>query len=95
MEKSEILICECHSSEHQIIITYCNEDNIYYGHIHLTNRSFWSRLVNGIKFIFGYKCKYGHWDEFVFTNRHSDKLIEMGNKMKTAAYVQTDKGNSI
>lgn len=93
MENSEILTCECHSSEHQIIITYCNEDNIYYAHIHLTNTNFWSRLIGGIKYIFGYKCKYGNWDEFIFSPSQAMKLIEMGNKMKITEYVQTDKGN--
>jgi hypothetical protein len=36
--KATVLICECTSREHQIIIEHDNEDNLTYCHIHLVKR---------------------------------------------------------
>lgn len=72
--ESEILICDCNSSEHQIIIHKDSDENTVYCHIHLVKRRFWKRFILGIKYIFGYKCKFGHWDEFIFKPEHSQQI---------------------
>jgi hypothetical protein len=38
----------------------------------------------GIKYIFGYKCKYGHWDCFNLHPEDCDRLIEFIQKYKKA-----------
>ena len=39
--------------------------------VHLNQyRNFFKRFWTGIKYIFGYKCKYGQWD--CFELKHSD-----------------------
>lgn len=72
-----ILICSCNSTEHQMVI-YKTTDPLYgpeaYVHVHLIKRSFWYRLKYGIKYIFGYKSKYGAWDEFILNPGHIDQL---------------------
>jgi hypothetical protein len=86
----EILLCECHSDEHQMLIFYNEEEyengqkyNICYAHVHLsTYESFWKRVVHGIKFMFGYKSKYGAWDEFIFDPKDADKLQELVDYLK-------------
>jgi hypothetical protein len=78
-ELPAILICDCSSCEHQIIIRYDEEDNFVYGEIHLATFSFWKRLVSGVKYIFGYHCKFGHWEEFIWKPEHADKLQELVN----------------
>ena len=50
--------------------------------IHLAKRSFLERLIYGIKYIFGYQCKYGAFDEFIFKKEHSKQLIDVANKLK-------------
>ena len=35
-----VLICDCSSREHQIIIEHDNEDNLTYCHIHLVKHGF-------------------------------------------------------
>ena len=78
----EIMICRCHSTEHQIVVSYNEEDKMLYLHIHLAERSFWRRLKYGLKYIFGYHCKYGHWDEFIFNENDADKLQAMADALK-------------
>jgi hypothetical protein len=76
-EQPAILICDCGSIEHQIVIQQDEEEGLIYCHIYLSNRSFFGRLKYGIKYIFGYKCRYGHWDEFIFKPEHAPKLLEL------------------
>lgn len=71
---NDILICECSSMEHQIVVSYNEDDNIVYCLIYLNNFPFWKRLRAGIKYIFGYKCKYGNFEEFIFSPQHVDKI---------------------
>jgi hypothetical protein len=40
---------------------------------------FWRRFVSGMKYIFGYKCRYGQWDEFIFKPEHSKQLREFSD----------------
>jgi hypothetical protein len=87
--KNDLFICECNSMEHQFIISFdSNEDwNDYiYLHIHLTNNSFFERLIKSVKYFFGYKSKYGCFDEILLdkiqTKRLIDVLSEHYQKMK-------------
>ena len=81
-ENPSLLICKCNSSEHQIIIYHEEHENLFHCSIHLnSNLGFWKRLVLGIKYIFGYGCKYGHWDEFTFDRSHSKALRELSHQL--------------
>jgi hypothetical protein len=77
--KATVLICECSSREHQIIIEHDNEDNLTYCHIHLVKHGFWRRLKAGLKYIFGYKCRYGQWEEFILKPEHANQLRELSD----------------
>ena len=83
LEETEILLCRCHSDEHQILVRHCKDDKELYLSVHLAEHSFWRRLKNGLKYIFGYHCKYGHWDEFIFNENDADKLQAMADALKT------------
>jgi hypothetical protein len=81
MEKErDIVICTCHSTEHQMVISY-SEDIIdwvrypeVYLHIHLKQKSFWLRVRYAIKYIFGYQCRYGAFDEMIIDKKDVDKF---------------------
>jgi len=71
----EIFICACGSLEHQIFFWREEEKNGFlYAEIHLTGRKFWQRLIYGLKYIFGYKSRFGAWDEFLFDKEDEEKL---------------------
>lgn len=73
-----VLICECNSTEHQIVINYDEEDNVAYCHIHLTtHKNFFKRLWAGLRYAFGHKCRYGNWDEFILSDKHAKQLKEL------------------
>jgi len=72
----EIFICSCGSLEHQMYFWYEEEDKLFYTEVHLTGRSFLGRLKYGIKYIFGYKSRFGAWDEFIFDSEAEKQLLE-------------------
>lgn len=86
----ELLICECHSTDHQLILLYKYDEErdengniikkfpMCYMHIHLNDtNTFWQRVKYGIKYIFGYKCRYGAFDEFIFNPEDAPKLQKL------------------
>lgn len=74
LNNEEILICACHSTEHQIVIQKDDKDKVIYCSIHLAPLPWYKRIVNGVKYIFGYRCKYGDFDEFLFDKKHVSLL---------------------
>ena len=55
--KDEIIICDCGSAEHQMVLRYDDDKDLgrmVYVEIHLVNKRWYERLWMGIKYIFGY-----------------------------------------
>ncbi len=88
MDRQDLIICTCGSVEHQMIISYdvdTNEEPEYddvYVSIHLsTYRGFWNRLKYAVKYIFGYKCRYGAFDEIILNPDDHMKFQNVANKL--------------
>ncbi len=89
MQEREVFICECSSIEHQLIVTYYSEprEDLVDGETIMTEDSlelsvhlqpihgFLDRLWVAIKYIFGYKSQYGHWDNFLVNPKDAEKII--------------------
>lgn len=43
----------------------------------------WKSIWIAIKYIFGYKCKFGYFDEFIFKKTDADKLQSVVNYLKS------------
>ena len=69
-------ICECHSLEHQLHFWYDDEDKNVYTEVHLVKYGFFNRVKYALKYIFGYKCRFGAFDEFIFKPEDLTKLKE-------------------
>ena len=80
----DVLLCECNSTEHQLIVLYDNQDEYpqVYFHIHLNKKSFWNRLVYGIKYIFGYRSRFGAFEEFIFNPDDVEKIERIVTYLK-------------
>jgi len=82
------LICSCHSTEHQMVVLYAEDEiegvtyPMVYVHTHLTKRPFWQRVGYGLRYIFGRQCRYGAFDEFIFNPEDSDKLQNLVDYLK-------------
>lgn len=69
--------CVCNSLEHQYNIIYDKDDNELYIEIHLSNHGFFRRMKYAFKYLFGYKCKYGCFDEIIIQPEEKQKLINV------------------
>jgi hypothetical protein len=79
-----IIICDCGSPEHQLLIYKDNDFSNDYREViivpHLnTYHNFFKRLWIGFKYAFGYKCRYGHWDSIVITTNNYKPLKDAVN----------------
>lgn len=71
----EIFICDCHNLEHQVAFWYDEEEKLLYIEPHLaTHRNFFKRLWVGLKYAFGYKSRFGDWDELILNIENQIKL---------------------
>ena len=81
MVDASIIICSCNSTEHQIVfLPWVDSEMKYkevYVHVHLVKRPFWDRLKYGLNYIFGHRCRYGAFDEFIFDKDNVQKLKEV------------------
>lgn len=86
MIRHELFVCRCDNTEHQLIFTYFDDDldeRFVYCSVHLVPQgNIWRRIKDGIKYIFGYKSKYGHFDEFIFKNEDVHKLEKIVKYLK-------------
>ena len=81
--ETEVMICDCHSMEHQAKFWHSKE---IYGNgvvdelgisIHLTtHRNFFKRLWVGLRYAFGRSSNYGEWDYFIFKDKDVKVLKE-------------------
>jgi hypothetical protein len=79
--EEQIFICSCHSIDHQVSFYHECDTNTLIVQTHLTTqRNFFERIFFSIKYIFGFKSKYGDWDEFIFKPEDVFKLKEYLNK---------------
>ena len=61
------ILCSCNFSEHLLILHFNKDDKEIYLEYHLCSLPFWKRVVIGIKYIFGYRSKYGEYGEFIIS----------------------------
>ena len=80
----EVLICQCESLEHQVTFSYLEgvKDGDVYMEVHLAPLGFWQRVVNGIKYIFGHRSKYGDFDEMIIKKEDVWKLEKIVEYIK-------------
>lgn len=97
------LYCACSSNEHQISLEsdeWEGKKDLYLA-IHLSQSQPWyKRIVQAIKYVFGYRCKYGNFDEFIFTTDtafvvkdYLDKYLGTTGTAASYTYVYKENNN--
>lgn len=79
----EVFICKCYNTEHQLIFSYFTDEKEVYVSVHLIPEyKIFRRIWKAIKYIFGHRSIYGHFDEFIFKPEDADKLQSIVNFLK-------------
>lgn len=86
MEKPEYFECQCNSPEHLLRLWFDDDPGwpCVYASVFLDNGPWYKRLWAATKYVFGYKCRYGHFDEFVLHPDDADRLISILDRLKRA-----------
>ena len=75
--------CACHSTEHTLRFMWDDEDNSIYTEVFLNQyHNFFQRLWTAVKYVFGYKCQYGHFDCFIMQPKDTARLRQMLDKLQ-------------
>lgn len=83
--KTEFYECQCYSDEHILRFFLDKKDGWLCVSTFLSQpNSFFQRIWLAIKYVFGYKCKYGHFDCFIFRDEDADRLINLLQQLKDA-----------
>jgi hypothetical protein len=82
--RNELFVCACESMEHQIAFTCDDNWETVIATIHLVPEyNIFKRIWKAIKYIFGYRCKYGHFEEFIFNPENADHLQQVVDYIKS------------
>ena len=80
---NELFLCKCLNTEHQLIFQYFPDDKEVFVSVHLNpEHRLLKRIWVAIKYIFGYRCKYGHFDEFIFNGYDAERLQKVVDVLK-------------
>jgi hypothetical protein len=76
------LNCDCLEIEHSMFFTIDDDTDLecMYVNTFLAEHGFFLRVINAIKYIFGYKCKFGHFEETVVSISEAKKLRDFLNE---------------
>ena len=77
--RKEFYICDCESAEHQFILGYFPDDEPHEKSLYLTPHlvtydNILKRIWIAIKYVFGYRCKFGHWDEVIIAPNEAERI---------------------
>ena len=79
-----LMLCECSSCEHQLIVRWDNIDNNVYVNVHLANNmTVFKRIWHSLKYIFGYRSKYGDFDEIILRKEDANNLQKVVDFLKS------------
>ena len=100
--RHEYYECICDSDEHFLRMTYfvdewnnMDEDEIYFS-VHMqASGGFWSRLKHAVKYVFGYDCKYGHFECTTIRRKDAERFRDLMNRYIESGLVENDDSRSI
>jgi len=80
----EIFICECHSTEHQMVFLYGEDEDfpMVYVHVHLNKKSFLQRLKYAVQYLLGRRSRFGAFEEFIFNPDDAERLQKAVDYLK-------------
>lgn len=73
----ELFVCTCGDVQHQLVISYFDDEKELYISTHLCKHGFLSRLWIAIQYVFGKQSIYGAFEETVLEEKDVVRLNEL------------------
>lgn len=77
--ETEHIECACHSIEHTIHLIAIGDNEVSMN-LFLSDVPWYKRVWKAIKYVFGYKCIYGQFDEFIIDKEGANEFISFLSK---------------
>jgi hypothetical protein len=88
--ETEYFECACFSDEHTLKFHWDADDNQLYTSVYLYHyRNIFKRIWIAIKYVFGYRSKYGHWDCFIMQLKDAERLRSLLDRLVEGAKAST------
>lgn len=86
----EYLECSCYSPEHTLKFVFDDDPDFpsLYAYVFLSEEVWYRRLWKALKYAMGYKCRYGHFDEFIMKHDDCDRLMSLIQRYKDSLNVE-------
>ena len=83
----EYFECSCHSPEHTLKFMFeeFSSDSEIAVSVFLAELPWHKRLFVALKYAMGYKCRYGHFEEFLLDKEDCDRIIEIVGRLKNSS----------
>jgi hypothetical protein len=79
---TEVFICKCNSTEHQIVFWLDKGEKEISVQIHLKHyNNIIKRIWVAVKYVFGYRSRYGDWDNFTLKPEDKNRLMNSLEKL--------------
>lgn len=78
-ENEKLFTCACGSIEHHFVMSYWSDEEeprMIYVQMFLAEHRLLKRIWLAIRYILGYKSKYGHWEEVLLDREKVAGLIK-------------------
>lgn len=76
----KVIRCDCHSVEHQIVVSV--DDEFFYFEPHLCKRNIFQRIKYGLLYILGRQSSTGAFAEVLVRQENIDELVDFLTKNK-------------
>ena len=76
MLKTDYFECQCMGDEH-LLKFVSDEEDIWISIFLNQYRNIFKRIWIAIKYVFGYRCKYGHWDTWMLRPEDLPRLKKL------------------
>lgn len=74
--------CICSANEHRLRFALDRDEKELYTSVFLNDWPPWyGRLWRAARYVFGYKCRFGHWDCWVLRKEDAGRLIALLNEL--------------
>ncbi len=79
--ETDFVQCACYTNEHLVKVVYEPEENEICIEVHLhTWHSIFRRIWVGLKYVFGYKSRFGQWDTVIVRPGDYKRLADIFNR---------------
>lgn len=99
--REEHFDCICDSNEHSLRVTYfvdewdgIEEDEVYLS-LFLSDRPLWGRIWQAIKYVFGYKCIYGHFQCITIKREDAERFRNLMDRYIQSGLIDANKERNV